>query len=166
MASLGIDLRPWVESGFLTIRALRPSFRGLEEHLVSIAQETSIVKPTCVVMDPATNFVKAGGVEEVKSMLTRILDTLKRQGCTLFMTGLTVGAGISMEAEVDISSLVDSWIALDVERTASSSRRTLLIVKSRGMKHSQDTYELVMSSQGIALRAFGSDGRMGVESES
>jgi len=152
MRSLGFDLAPWIKSGSLTIRAFRPSYRGLEEHLVAIAQETDRVKPMCVVMDPATNFVTAGGVEEVKSMLTRILDILKRQGCTLFMTGLTVGTGISMEAEVHISSLVDTWISLDVERTADYSRRTILIVKSRGMEHSHETRELLMSSNGFTLR--------------
>ncbi len=161
MRSLGFDLNRWVESGALTIRAFRPSFRGLEEHLVAIAQETYRVKPTCVVMDPATNFVMSGGVEEVKSMLTRILDILKRQGCTLFMTGLTVGSGVSVEAEVHISSLVDTWISLDVDRSANGSRRTLLIVKSRGMEHSSDTRELVMSSQGISLRSLALRSRKG-----
>jgi circadian clock protein KaiC len=156
MRSLGFDLDPWVESGDLTIRAFRPSFRGLEEHLVAIAQEAQRVKPMCVVIDPATNFVTGGGVEEVKSMLTRILDILKRQGCTVFMTGLTAGSGISVEAEVYISSLVDTWMSLDVERTDGLSRRTILIVKSRGMKHSQDTHELLMSSQGFAVRGLAS----------
>jgi circadian clock protein KaiC len=152
MASLGIDLGPWVKSGALTIRAFRPSFRGLEEHLVSIAQEANRVKPMCVIMDPATNFVTGGGVEEIKSMLTRIIDILKRQGCTLFMTGLTVGSGVSEDAEIHISSLVDTWISLDVERMARTSRRTILVVKSRGMQHSHDTRELIMSSKGLELR--------------
>jgi circadian clock protein KaiC len=154
MLSLGIDLQKWVDSGALTIQAFRPSFRGLEEHLLSMADVTNRVKPTCVVMDPATNFGTSGAAEEVKSMLTRILDIFKRQGCTLFMTGVTADTSEAKVAEVHISALVvDTWLTLEVERMPSYSRRTLHIVKSRGMEHSTDTRELVMSSHGFALHS-------------
>jgi circadian clock protein KaiC len=86
-------------------------------------------------------------------MLTRILDLLKRLGCTLFMTALTPNSRMSEGTDVHVSSLVDTWISLDVERTALSSRRTLYIVKSRGMKHSEDTREFLMSPDGLSLRS-------------
>jgi circadian clock protein KaiC len=86
-------------------------------------------------------------------MLTRTLDLLKRQGSTLLLTGLTSGPGVTEETEMEVSSLIDTWIALDVERTPLSSRRTLYIVKTRGMEHSQDTRQFLMSSTGLSLRA-------------
>jgi circadian clock protein KaiC len=150
MKSVNIDLAPGLEKGLLTIRAFRPSFRGLEEHLVSVMRETEIVEPSCVVMDPITNFVNVGGVDEVRSMLTRILDVLKRRGITLLMTALTDGgAGKPTKTETHLSSLVDTWIALDLELKRERRRRKLYVVKSRGMDHSQEIRELIMSPRGL-----------------
>jgi circadian clock protein KaiC len=154
MQSVGIDLYPSLKSGLLTIRAFRPSFQGLEEHLVSLAHEANNVKPTCVVLDPITNFVTAGGADEVLSMLTRVVDLLKRQGSTIVMTGLTFGLGMSDESEVRISSLIDTWIALDAARASLPARRTIHISKSRGMDHCQETREFRMSSRGLSMRSF------------
>jgi circadian clock protein KaiC len=151
MRSLGIDLAPWLEKGLLTMRSFRPTFRGLEEHLVSVAQQAESVNPTCVVMDPITNFVTVGDEEEVKSMLTRILDLLKRRGITLLMTALTTGSARE-ETEMRVSSMVDSWINLDSEPVGHAHRRTIRVVKSRGMEHSHETRELVMSSSGLSVR--------------
>jgi circadian clock protein KaiC len=152
MKSLGIDLVPWIDTGLLRMRSFRPTFRGLEEHLVSVAQQTDAHNPTCVVMDPITNFVTVGDEEEVKSMLTRILDLLKRRGVTLLMTALTTGAQKSEETEMRLSSMVDTWVVLDSEPASRTYRRTIRVVKARGMAHSHATRELVMSSAGLSVK--------------
>ncbi len=152
MQSVRIDLAPQVERGLLSVRAIRSSFRGLEEHLVSVAEESRKVKPSCVVMDPITNFITVGAMEEVKSMLARIVDLFKRQGITLLMTALTSGHEGTGDTEIYLSSLVDTWIVLDLERRNHFHYRSLNIVKSRGMEHSRETRELVMSSEGLFLR--------------
>jgi circadian clock protein KaiC len=152
MRSLGMDLEPWVEQGLLAIRSFRPTFRGLEEHLVSVAEQTSLFDPTCVVMDPTTNFVTVGDEEEVKSMLTRILDLLKRRGTTLVMTALTAGVGTPDQTENPLSSLVDTWIVVDLELRGNVRHRAIHVVKSRGMEHSHEMRELLMSSRGLSIR--------------
>jgi circadian clock protein KaiC len=151
MKSIGMDLDLWLRRGLLRIRAFRPTLRGLEEHLVTLVKETNVADPTCVILDPITNFLTVGGAEEVKSMLTRILDHLKHRGVTLLMTALTNGSGRLDETEMHVSSLVDTWIALDLERTGNTRRRSIYVVKSRGMEHSHETRELVMSSRGLCL---------------
>jgi circadian clock protein KaiC len=158
MKSTGIDLRHGLATKALTIRSFRPTFRGLEEHLVTVMRDTELIKPTCVVMDPITNFVNVGGVEEVRSMLIRILDGLKRKGITLLMTALTKsGASKSSNTEVHLASLVDTWISLDLKLKDDVHRRTLYIVKSRGMSHSQTTRDLIVSSHGLSLASFPQD---------
>ena len=152
MQSLGIDLSPWLSQGTLTVRAFRPSFRGLEEHLLSITRETARLEPSCVVIDPITNFITVGEADEVRSMVTRIMDLLKRRGATLLMTAL-----MRNETETHVSSLVDTWIGLDLESQHHTFRRAIHVVKSRGMGHSQETRELVMSSQGLSLRSLNGD---------
>jgi circadian clock protein KaiC len=159
MKSVGINLEPLQKNGLLTIRSFRPTFRGLEEHLVSVAQETDRVKPACVVLDPITSFVTVGDDAEVKSMLTRILDLLKRRGVTLFMTALTRRTSLLDSTEIYLSSLVDTWIGLEMQRIGQTRRRTIQIIKSRGMDHSQETHELVMSPQGLSLGNLAMDGQ-------
>jgi circadian clock protein KaiC len=152
MKSIGIDLDPWLRKELLVVRSFRPTLRGLEEHLVSIAEETEAIDPSCVVIDPITNFITVGDAEEVKSMLTRIVDLLKRRGATLLMTALMTGTSRLDESEIDVSSLVDTWIALDMELMGEVRRRSIYVVKSRGMEHSHQTRELVLSPRGPTLR--------------
>ncbi|MHB8521210.1 MAG: circadian clock protein KaiC [Limisphaerales bacterium] len=152
MKSVGFDLAPWQEKKLLSLQAFRPTVQGLEEHLIRITHIVDNLKPECVVLDPITNFITVGGPEEVRSMLMRILDHLKQRGMTLFLTALTRGSGTSDETETAMSSLVDTWIALDLAVVGHARRREIHIVKSRGMQHSHQTHELVMSAQGLSLR--------------
>jgi circadian clock protein KaiC len=152
MKSLGMDLGPGLANGLLTIRAFRPTFRGLEEHLVSILRETDKTLPSSVVMDPISNFVNVGGVEDVRSMLTRVLDVLKRRGVTLLMTALTNGGvGKPSKTEVQLSSLVDTWIEVSLQPKGAAHRRTAHVIKSRGMNHSREIREMTMSGSGLSL---------------
>jgi len=157
MKSVGIDLGPQVDKGLFVVRAIRATLRGLEEHLVSVAEETRKVKPSCVVMDPISNFITVGVMEEVKSMLARIVDLLKRQGITVLMTALSGGRQGTAVTEIYLSSLVDTWIVVDLERRKHFHYRSLSIVKSRGMEHSRETRELVISTEGLFLRQLDSD---------
>jgi circadian clock protein KaiC len=158
MRSLGMDLAPWMERGQLAIRSFRPTFRGLEEHLVAVAEQAKLYDPTCVVMDPTTNFVTVGDEEEVKSMLTRILDLLKRRDVTLLMTALTTGVGDPNTMESPLPSMVDSWIVLELEPRGNVRRRAIHVAKSRGMEHSHETRELLMSSHGLSIGGLNGEG--------
>lgn len=151
MLSVGIDFSPLLKDGLLKISAFRPSYRGLEEHLFEISASIEAFKPKCVVIDPITNFVNVGTCNEVKSMLTRIVDNLKIHGITMLFTALTPGSGRPDETETDVSSMVDTWIALDLKLFGNSRRRELYIVKSRGIKHSHEICELKMSNNGFSL---------------
>jgi circadian clock protein KaiC len=157
MRSIGMDLEPWLRSGLLTVDAFRPSYRGLEEHLVAIAQRTELLDPTCVIMDPITDFISVGDVAEIKSMLTRILDFLKHRGITLLMTALTTASGDVDQTEMRVSSLCDTWIAINREGAGRSRSNGLHVVKSRGMEHSHEVRRLVMSSRGLSLSGQGAD---------
>ena len=152
MRSVGIELGRWREEGLLDIQALRPTSLGLEEHLIGIMNFIEEFQPDCVIMDPVSNFLAVGAVSEVKSMLTRVLDHLKSRGLTQVLTALTPGSGQDNETEANVSSLVDTWLALEQEPVGHTHRRGLYIIKSRGMDHSHDTHELVMSSDGLSLR--------------
>jgi circadian clock protein KaiC len=151
MASIGFDLGRWVNEGRMRFHAVRPTFYGLEQHLVTIHKLVQELRPDCVVIDPVTNLGAVGAQSEVTAMLTRVIDHLKQDGITALFTSLT-GAGIASEqTDVAVSSLIDTWVLLQQEQTAAERRRTLYILKSRGMGHSTELRELRLTDQGIRL---------------
>ncbi|MDO9451424.1 MAG: circadian clock protein KaiC [Stagnimonas sp.] len=151
MASIGCDLGRWQQKGLLHFHASRPSLYGLEMHLATLHKQVALLKPQIVVIDPISNLTAVGTGNEAKSMLTRLIDFLKTEQISTLMTDLT-HAGNSIESSSEeISSLVDSWICLrDIEHQGERNRG-LHILKSRGMPHSNQVREFLMSDKGMDL---------------
>jgi len=151
MQSIGIDLEKWTKKGLLFHDAWRPTQFGIEMHLLRIHRLIERLKPKCVVIDPITNLITGSSEKEVYSMLVRLIDFLKGAGITAVFVSLTSGGDDLEETNVGVSSLTDTWILLrDVELNGERNR-CLYILKSRGMAHSNQFREFVMTNQGIRL---------------
>jgi circadian clock protein KaiC len=154
MSSIGIQLAPFVKKGLLRIASTRPSFFGLEMHLLDLYKTISDFKPTAVVIDPLTSLISEGSPRELQSMVTRMIDLLKSTGATGFFTSLVSSSAQNYTSgEIGVSSLIDTWIVVrELEEDAGKRRvRGLYIVKSRGMGHSSDVHRLILSDGGIDL---------------
>ncbi|MEN6615554.1 MAG: circadian clock protein KaiC [Syntrophorhabdus sp.] len=151
MKSAGIDLEPCVTTGHLMIRSARPTSRGLESHLVDMIVLLDTFKPDAVVVDPITNFLSVGSSEDIKSMLTRFVDTLKERKITSLFTSLTGGNSPLEWTDIGISSLMDTWIVLKDIENPERRDRGLTIVKSRGMAHSSDFRSYHISDRGFTI---------------
>ncbi len=154
MRSIGIDLRPYMERGLLMIRAARPTLFGMEMHLLSIHETVSRFKPESVVLDPITGFLTVSAAAEVKAMISRLLDYLKGNRITAFFTSLASrerGNARVETSETEMSSLIDTWILLSNMEQNGERNRTLYILKSRGMAHSNQVREFILSDAGIQL---------------
>ena len=151
MKSIGISLSGWVKKGLLKFHASRPSLYGLEMHLVAIHNMVEEFKPRIVIVDPVSNLNAVGAASEVKSVLTRLFDYLKTIHVTTLLTDLTP-FGASLEKTNDqISSLIDTWIMLRSMEVNGERNRGLYILKSRGMAHSNQIREVLLSNHGIEL---------------
>jgi circadian clock protein KaiC len=150
MKSISMDLEPWVRKGLLQFHASRPSLCGLEMHLLTIYDAVRKFKPRVVVMDPVTNLISVGTEIEVRSMLTRLIDFFKTEQVTALFPSLTTG-DVTSQSETAISSLMDVWILLRNIESAGERNRGLYILKSRGMEHSNQIREVLLSNQGIGL---------------
>lgn len=151
MNSIGLDLKQWVDKGLLKFHIARPAMYGVEMHLVVMEDEVSRFKPQNVIIDPMTDFTAVGGGREIKSLLTRLIDLLKARGITIMMTDLIRGDINPEKPETYISSIIDTWILLrNIEYNGERSRG-ITILKSRGMPHSNQIREFVMSGSGIEL---------------
>ncbi|MFB3905624.1 MAG: circadian clock protein KaiC [Acidobacteriota bacterium] len=151
MESIGLDLGQWISSGRLRFEATRPTFYGLESHLVSLHNLVEEFKPEAVVIDPVSNLTAVGDFAEIRAMLTRLIDFLKNRQVTAVFTSLTEGGGELEQSEVGISSLMDTWLLLRMVESANERNRVLYVLKSRGMAHSNQLREFLLSDHGIEL---------------
>ena len=151
MRSVGIDLERFVRKGLLKFHNARPSTWGLEIHLAVIHKTITEFNPSVVVVDPITNFLAVGDVVETKSMLTRLIDFFKVKQCTAMFTSLTSARDEIEDSEVGVSSLMDSWILVKNIESNGERNRGLYILKSRGIAHSNQVREFVVTDHGIEL---------------
>ena len=152
MRSIGFDLARWTKKGLVQFHSLRPTLYGLEMHLARIHKLVRDFGPEGVVMDPITNLTSVGDSSEIKAMLTRVIDFLKTEGITAIFTSLTGGGGDFLEqSEVGISSLMDTWLLVRMLESNGERNRLLYVLKSRGMAHSNQMREFVLSNKGIDL---------------
>ncbi|MCX5772382.1 MAG: circadian clock protein KaiC, partial [Candidatus Hydrogenedentes bacterium] len=151
MRSIGINLDPWVKKGLLRFIASRPTMFGLEMHLVSMHKELTDFKPENVIMDPITDFEAVGSQRDAKSMLLRMVDLIKSAGITALFTSLTSEDVALGTTEVGISSLIDTWLLVRNIEQMGERNRGLYILKSRGMAHSNQIREFVLTNHGVKL---------------
>jgi circadian clock protein KaiC len=151
MRSIGIDLDRWVAAGLLRFHADRPSRYGLETHLVTMHQLVADFRPTVTVIDPVTNLMTVGSLTDVQAMLTRLIDHLKTENITAMLTSLEPGRTDIERTETTISSLMDTWIVLRNEEIGGRHVRGLHVLKSRGMTHSNERSEFLLTDDGIKI---------------
>ncbi|MGD1030801.1 MAG: circadian clock protein KaiC [Opitutaceae bacterium] len=151
MRSIGLRLEPLVQRGLLRFHAARPTLCGLEMHLATMFKEIAAFKPAVVIVDPITSLLAAGTDSETKGMVTRLIDYLKGNQITSFFTSLTHGGHALQQSEIAMSSLMDSWLLLQDFEGNGERNRMLYVLKARGMAHSNQVREFLISNRGIDL---------------
>lgn len=151
MRSIGMDLSRWVKKGLLHIESARPSAFGLEMHLVRMHHLLESHKPRVVVIDPISGLLPGGAEHDVHALVLRMVDFLKHAGATGFFTTLN-SVDNQQSTEMNISSLVDAWILLRNIEVNGERNRVLYVLKSRGMAHSNQIREFLLTDRGVRLR--------------
>jgi circadian clock protein KaiC len=151
MSSIGVDLEPWTRQGLLRFHAARPTLHGLEMHLATMHKVIEEFSPRLVVVDPVSNLTAVGVPFEANAMLMRLIDYLKSRQITAIFTSLT-GAGDALEqTQVGISSVMDTWLLLRCIESTGERNRGLYVLKSRGMAHSNQVREFLLTDNGVEL---------------
>ncbi len=149
--SIGLRLEPLVKRGLLRFHSARPSLYGLEMHLATMFKEIATFKPQVVVIDPITSLMDAGTDSECKAMITRLIDFLKAGQVTSLFTSLTQGGQALQQSEASMSSLMDSWLLLQDFEGNGERNRVFYVLKARGMAHSNQIREFLISNHGIDI---------------
>ncbi|NLW30747.1 MAG: circadian clock protein KaiC [Fibrobacter sp.] len=151
MKSVNIQLQECIDRGTLKIFASRPTAWGLELHLASIHKTISEFDPDVIIIDPVSNLITVGTEKEVRSMLTRLIDHIKTLGITSIFTDLIIGDEPMEKTDVGISSLMDSWILVKNIEIGGERNRGIYILKARGISHSNQIREFLLTSDGIDI---------------
>jgi circadian clock protein KaiC len=151
MRSIGIDLQQWVDRGLLRFYAARPWLYGLEQHLSQMHRMIERFRPNIVVADPVSSLLTVATEADVQATMTRLVDQLKAQGTTALMTSLTRGKIEDERTDIAISSIVDTWLLLVTLESSGERNRGLYVLKSRGMAHSNQIREFLLTSHGVEL---------------
>jgi circadian clock protein KaiC len=151
MRSIGIDLAPWAQRGLLEFHASRPTLFGLEMHLVTIFRAVQEFDPSVVIIDPLSNLSAVGSYNEVMATLLRLVDFLKSRQVTAMFTSLTSNGDQENETHLGVSSLMDTWLSLRNLEVNGERNRGLYVLKSRGMHHSNQIREFLLTDQGVKL---------------
>ncbi|MFA7337368.1 MAG: circadian clock protein KaiC [Candidatus Obscuribacterales bacterium] len=151
MLSIGIDLKIWADKGLLLFKAVRPTNYGLDTHLASIRYTLDDFQPSVVVLDPVSSFELSGNSAESGAMLMCLVDLIKSRQITSLFTCISKGEGTFEQTELGITSLIDCWISLRNLEQAGERTRALYVLKARGMAHSNNVREFVITNHGVEL---------------
>jgi circadian clock protein KaiC len=149
--SIGLRLEPLVKRGLLRFHSARPSLYGLEMHLATMFKEIAEFQPAVVIVDPITSLMDSGTSSESKAMVIRLIDYLKGKQITSLFTSLTQGGHNLQQSEAAMSSLMDSWLLLQDYEGNGERNRVLYVLKARGMAHSNQIREFLISDRGVDL---------------
>ena len=150
-ASIGVNLEEHVKNGLLHFHSSRPTLYGLEMHLVQIYKLIKEHKPEVVILDPITNLTTVGSVSQVKTILIRLIDFLQTELITVMFTALTLNNVMNDQTDEGVSSLVDAWLLVRDVELGGERNKGMYIMKSRGMKHSNQIREFVITDNGLDL---------------
>jgi circadian clock protein KaiC len=151
MKSIGLRLEPLVKRGLLRFHSQRPSHYGLEMHLATMFKEIAEFRPQVVVVDPITSLVELGTASEGKAMVTRLVDYLKAQQITTLFTSLTEGGHTLVDNVAAVTAPMDAWLSLQDFEGNGERNRVFYVLKARGMAHSNQIREFLISDRGIDI---------------
>lgn len=151
LQSVDIDLAPFVESGLLQVHAVRSESRSAEEHFIELQRLMLELEPLGLVLDPISALGKTGGEVAAVHASLRLLDFARARGITTVSTSLLSQAAEVEATSMEISTIADTWIHLAYAIHGGERNRTLTVVKSRGMRHSNQVRELILSDDGVTL---------------
>lgn len=152
LASVNITLQPHVDSGALRVYSVRGQASSAEEHLIRLRAVVAEHRPQCMVIDPLSAMLKAGGEISALAVAQRLLHMTKTAGITLLVTSLVESGEPEVEAAaLRVSTIADTWLHLSYVVQGGERNRALTIVKSRGTGHSNQVRELVLTDEGLVL---------------
>jgi circadian clock protein KaiC len=153
MLSPGIDLRPAIESGRLKLVTAMPEAFATEKHLVLTFMAVDEFQPDHVVVDAISAFDRMGTSRAAFEFAMRLVNRGKDRGITVLLVNQTAGVAEDRHtiSGLGISSIIDTILWLRFVEAGDSIKRNLLVIKSRGSRHSNNYRDFSITDHGVKL---------------
>jgi circadian clock protein KaiC len=152
-ASMGMDLRPHIDSGHIVIRQVDPAELSPGELVHDIRQAVESRGATVVVIDSLNGYLNAMPDERFLIVqLHELLTYLGQAGVATLLVGAQHGLiGMQMQSPVDASYLADAVVLLRYFESEGSVRQAISVMKKRGGRHERTIRDFAMTEKGLSI---------------
>ena len=153
-AGVGMDIRPYAESGLLLLEQIDPAELSPGELSSRIQKAVEHFGAGIVVIDSLTGYLNAMSEEQhLILQMHEILTYLNQKGVVSILLLANHGLIGQMVAPVDMTYLCDSVMLLRFFESGGRVRRAISVVKKRVGPHEDTIREFRVSGQGVAVGA-------------
>jgi circadian clock protein KaiC len=152
--ALGIDLRPFADSGQLRIHHIDPAELAPGQFAQMLRDAIERDSVDFVVIDSLNAYLQAmPGEQFLILQMHELLSYLNQQGVTTMMVLGQHGMIGEVRSDVDLSYLSDTTVMMRFFESNGRLRRAITVIKSRTAEHAQTIHELQLGPGGVRIGA-------------
>lgn len=150
--SLGMNLRPYVDSGQLRIAHIDPAELSPGEFAQMLRDAVELHAVNFIVIDSLNAYLQAmPGEQYLTLQMHELLSYLNQQGVTTVLVLGQHGLIGEVRTDVDLSYLSDTTVLMRFFEANGRLRRALTVIKSRTATHALTIHELQLSHEGVRI---------------
>ena len=151
-AALGMDIRPYIESGQLTLLQIDPAELSPGEFAANVRKSVEEIGAQFVAIDSLNAYLQAmPGEKYLLLQMHELLTFLNQQGILSILIRGQHGVVGDMRSDVDLSYLSDTIMLFRFFESKGQVLKALSVVKSRTSAHEQTIREFRLTSNGIEV---------------
>ena len=151
---LGLDLRPYLATGQLTMCHFDPAELSPGEFAQLLRDAVERDSTRFMVIDSLNAYLQAMPGEQFLTLqMHELLSYLNQQGVTTVMILGQHGLMAEARTDIDLSYLSDSTVLMRLFEASGNVRRAISVIKSRTAQHAQTIHELQLGEGGVRIGA-------------
>jgi circadian clock protein KaiC len=149
---LGMDIRPMLEAGTLTLSQINPAEMSPGEFTAAVRKSVTATKSRLVVIDSLNGYLHAMPDDRYLALeMHELLTFLNQQGVVTLLTIAQHGILGHMASPVDLSYLSDAVLLLRFFEAEGKIRKAISVIKKRVGAHEDTIREFRLSDKGLTV---------------
>lgn len=151
-SQLGLDMRPYLANGQLTIDHFDPAELSPGEFAQKLRDAVDQRRSRFIVIDSLNAYLQAmPGEHFLILQMHELLSYLNQQGVTTLMILGQHGMMAEARTDVDLSYLSDTTVLMRFFEAGGKVRRAISVIKSRTTEHATTIHELQLGEGGVRI---------------
>ncbi|THC42811.1 circadian clock protein KaiC [Massilia sp. Mn16-1_5] len=152
--ALGMDLRPYADSGQLRLTHIDPAELSPGEFAQMLRDAVELHGVGFIAIDSLNAYLQAmPGEQYLVLQMHELLSYLNQQGVTTVLVLGQHGLIGEVRSDVDLSYLADTTVLLRFFESQGRLRRAITVIKSRTASHALTIHELQLGQEGVRIGA-------------